>query len=111
MKDAKKKDTKKEDKKVLDVKDTKKKDAKKEDKEVLDVLHQCKPTTTKVSARVKNQRKTTFKTPAPATVEQPAKKVAKYFQYKQCINNFVISGLSTSQAPKKEDSHASKKDL
>ena len=35
-------------------------------------------------------------------LDEDLKKVAKYFQYKQCINNFVISGLSTIQAPKKD---------
>ena len=89
------------------MKDTKKdakKDAKNEDKEVLDVLYKCKPTTTKVSAPVKHQRRKTargtFKTPppAPAPAEQPAKKVAKYFQYKQCINNFVITKVQKEES-------------
>ena len=38
-------------------------------------------------------------------LDEDHKKVAKYFQYKQCINNFVISGLSTIQAPKKDHKH------
>ena len=87
---------------MLDVKDakkgTKKKDAINEDKEVLDVLLKVKQMhKSKVSAPIKTLRRTTrTKTPAPAPApapaEQPAKKVAKCFQYKQCINNFVISG-------------------
>ena len=83
-------------------KDTKKKDAINEDNEVLDVLHKVKQMhKSKVSAPIKTLRGSTrTKTPAPAPApvpapapaEQPAKKVAKYFQYKQCNNNFVISG-------------------